>query len=462
MIFAAHFLFYCSVLSGLVTSRTLPLLAPDGRGSLLSRQASNESELLRPSDDPWYAAPVGWESESPGTVLKTRRSVYATPPVNFTADTLQVLYRTSDTHGDATWTVATVFVPLSPWCDRAADSATCSPAMVYFEVPYDSACPDASPGYLLQFGEPYGEMADMLRRGWYVAAPDYEGRLASYCLGKQAAHATLDALRAVPGATAAEFGLRFGDLRQAVWGYSGGAFAAQFTAEMAATYAPELEIAGIVVGGPAPNLTTVDERMTGKPTAGLVIASLLGITSQYPTAREFLLSHLKPTGDTYNASEFFRAKYLSSAMVLPYYEGQDVDRYFENGYADMFNPVIQEIIDTDSVLGLHGVPNMPMFIYAASADEFAPASETDALVRLLCTRGANILHHRNSIGTHNYEMFAGRKRALLYLSDVLDGTNYMKRPWEGCESIEVAITLTEALDGLHIIGQPEPEKGFWE
>ena len=82
--------------------------------------------------------------------------------------------------------------------------------------------------------------------------------------------------------------------RFAIWGYSGGAFAAAFAMELMEEYAGDLKekVVGAAVGGPSLNLTTVAMAMNGKGTAGLVVASLLGVTGQWDGASEFLRSRL--------------------------------------------------------------------------------------------------------------------------------------------------------------------------
>ncbi|ERS96741.1 hypothetical protein HMPREF1624_06950 [Sporothrix schenckii ATCC 58251] len=414
--------------------------------------ASRNKYLPPPSKDAWYAPPAGWESTKPGTVLRTRPHAYPTINIRNAIDTFQVLYRTSDSHSNASWSVATVFIPKShAHCvlhstSPAYNASACAHAMVAYEVPSDSADPDAAPSYLLQMREPYGEMRDMLARGWFVLVPDYEGPNASFCAGVQAGHATLDATRAVLSLAGPQLGLRTDAVKVGLWGYSGGAFAAEFAAELAATYAPELRIDASVIGGSSPNLTTVDERMNAKDTAGLVVTSILGITVQQPEARAFLLQQLHPTGP-YNKTTFLNATTMTGADALDAYSGQNVFDYFVNGRSDWANPAMQDVINADAVMGLHGVPRMPSFYYKAAHDEMSPVDETAEIVTSFCRQGANILFHRNTVGGHNDELWSGRLRALDYLSAKLDGavpadsTSNLTIPATGCATVDVTIPL---------------------
>lgn len=439
-----------------------------------------------PGLDDWYKPPSGWESAAPGAVLKTREKPYPTLTIKNTTYTYQVLYRSSDTHGNASWAVSTLYLPsahdrafcngsslapssnvniTAPSSSAPQDKPFCAHGIVTYAVPYDSADINASPSFLLQFGEPYGEMRDSLIRGWAVNVPDYEGPDASYCAGGQAGHAVLDSVRAVlkPEVTST---LGFGGpdrlpVKTAVWGYSGGAMAADFAAEMVGSYAPDVimfdkagkqvkesGLAGIIVGGPAPNLTTVDRLMNGKDTAGLVVASIVGITSQHKDGRDFILSSLHPDGD-FNKTFFMSALTMTGIEALDAFSNQTIESYFAQGAADMWGPELSSVFDRDGVMGMRGVPDpgVPVFFYKAIEDEMTPLFETDDLVHGYCAKGSNILYQKNTIGGHNQELWNGRPRAVKYLEQVLDGNvdEVVRRPLTGCKET----VLTD--------GDPDPD-----
>ncbi|KAK4166952.1 lipase 2 [Cladorrhinum sp. PSN259] len=406
--------------------------------------------LPPPSLDPWYSPTDNWQSTAPGTPLRIRTSAYPTINIRNCRDTLQILYRSSDTHGKPSWSVTTLFIPTShsPLCGTSSQTAntTCSHGIVSSLVPSDSVSPDAAPSYLLQSREPYGEMRDLLARGYVVAVPDYEGPTASYCAGAQAGYATLDGIRAILASTD-KIGIPLEKARHAIWGYSGGAFAAGFALELMEAYAPELrtKVVGGAVGGPSPNLTTVAQAMNNKDTAGLVIASLVGVTSQWPEAKEFLLSKLKKEGP-YNATEFLKVQKMAGVDALITYPRQNVYDYFENGAEDVWHPTIQEVIDKDAVMGVVGAPppDVPVFVYKAVNDEMSAVKETDDLVSKYCRHGSTVLYHRNTVGGHNDELWSGRLRTMDFLAHVLDDKRSanMTLPEVGkCLTADVAVPL---------------------
>ncbi|KAN0089549.1 Secretory lipase domain containing protein [Hyaloscypha variabilis] len=435
-------LFPCSLFVGQIFASVLPSFHY-GLNSLVQRDGNASWLLPVPTQDPWYSAPSDWETKSPGTPLRVRYSPYRNISIGACIDTFQVLYRTTDTNNNASWAVTTVFIPESQLNCSASSPENCSHGVVTYEVPYDSADPDATPSYLLQYGEPYGEIYELLKRGWFVNTPDYEGPLASYCAGVQSGHATIDSIRAVLQVSE-DFGLNHSVARNAIWGYSGGAMASEFSAELIGAYAPDLKLAGIVHGGLIPNVTSAGNKMTSKDTAGLAIAGIIGITSQQTDARKYIDSRLKTTGP-FNKTLFYTATEYSGAQVLGAFENQNVSDYFYNGTSDLDVPIMNDIYYSDATMGHHGVPNMPVFVYKAIHDEMSAAAETDALVDSFCSQGANILYHRNDVGGHNEELWQGRGRALSFLSDVLEDTDLMSMPKTGCSILNVTVAVNVTL-----------------
>jgi len=457
MHFPSSFLLLWGVYAAQVLTASLPSLPV--KREVNAFNPNPPSYLLPPSVDPWYEPPAGWQNASTGTALKVRSSAYSIINIGNCIDTFQVLYRTTDTHTNASWAVTTVFIPAShAQCKNGTNPDKCSHGIVSYEVPYDSASPDAAPSYLLQFSEPYGEMYDLLTRGWFVNVPDFEGPLSSYCAGMQSGHATLDSVKAVLQ-VAGQFGLRTSDAKAALWGYSGGAMATEFAAELAGSYAPDLKLAGVVHGGLVPSVMDGEERLNGKDAAGLIFSGLLGITSQHPEARKYIDSRLKDTGP-YNRTRFYSALGMNGIQVLLAFEYENIYNYFKNGKADLDNPLLTNMYNKDATMGIHGTPNMPVFIYKAIQDQMSPANFTDVLVDNFCKDGANILYHRNNLGGHNSELWQGRARALSFLSDVIDGTNELNMPKKGCKTENVTFAVSVTVNHTRVM-EGSQQVDFW-
>ena len=98
----------------------------------------------------------------------------------------------------------------------------------------------------------------MLRRGYVIAATDYPGLgtegIHPYLIGDSEAYSVLDSVRAARELPDAKAQKRF-----AVWGHSQGGHAALFTGQLAASYAPDLELVGVAAAAPATYLAELFE-----------------------------------------------------------------------------------------------------------------------------------------------------------------------------------------------------------
>ncbi|KAK3319103.1 secretory lipase-domain-containing protein [Apodospora peruviana] len=349
----------------------------------------------------------------------------------------QILYRSTDSEYNPSWDVTTLFIPWWQYRCSASTPTLCAHALLSYQLPYDTCNVDASPSFGLHVGEPYGEISDALSLGWFVSVPDYEGPLASYAAGVQAGHATLDGVRAVLQ-VAGVFGLRMDTTKVALWGYSGGALASEWAAELAVQYAPKLKIAGIALGGLTPNVTSVTGYINGRECAGLIPAGLLGIATQHPDAYSWIVGRLKPA----SAATFLSVRQMTAAQAIAQFRYQNIYDYFVGGYADIHEPkVVQHMYNVDGYMGYHGVPRMPVFIYKAVNDELSDVADTDALVDRFCGVGANILYHRNLAGNHNQELVNGRQRAFAWLTSILDGSYSDAYAAMGCTVVNVTYNL---------------------
>jgi hypothetical protein len=413
-------------------------IAPE-HGLLSERQAG--WLLPQPSLDIWRIPPLGWEKRLPGDILRLRYPAYPNlSEIKHCIDTFQIQYRSTDTHGNPMWGVATVFIPARHANCSSTNPEGCAHAVVSYQFPYNTVNAEASPSYFLQFGDLFRELEDLLEQGWFVVVPDYEGPTADYCANPQAAYLTLDAGKAVMKVVGS-FGLRMDKAKYLIWGYSAGAMSAAFAAEMAADYAPDLNITAIAYGGPIPNITTAGEMLRGQDAVGLVVACLVGITHHYPEALQFLIERIKKEGP-YNATGFFNVTRLTGIDVLENYIYQDVFEYFVNGASDYYDPILQRIMDREGAMGYRGTPKMPLFVYKSAIDEMSPTEQMDKLYDHYCASGANILYHRNMLANHTEESFVSRPRVFQYLRTILNGENKIDVPKTGCKTVNVSVPFT--------------------
>ncbi|PSR84065.1 lipase 1 [Coniella lustricola] len=387
------------------------------------------SQVLPPSEDPWYTAPAGYQDASPGEVLRNRTAqgdLAATVGSNCSA-AYNLLYRTTASQGNATFAVATVLVP--------RDVPAGTSALLSYQIPYDSAYINSSPSYSLYEGVSQ-DIKIALGKGYFVVVPDYEGPLASFTAGHMSGYATLDGVRATLNA-ADLYGLPE-DPYYAVWGYSGGALASEWAAELQEDYAPELDFAGAALGGLTPNVTSVLLTINERLSAGLAPPAIIGLLSQWPAVQSWVYSQFTAnTRGTYTEANFLAAENYTLSQAESAYELQDIFLYFKSGESTLTGPQVSSVVDQDGVMGLHGTPTMPVFAYKAIQDQISPVEDTDALIAKYCAAGANILYERNTVGTHGQEEVYGDPAATAWLDAVLTGTYADSYSTSGCTTLNV-------------------------
>jgi len=124
---------------------------------------------------------------------------------------------------------------------------------------------------------------DFLTAGYAVAATDgvgyLDGQIHSYGIGANAGHPILDIARVasrVPGSGVLP------TTRVGIAGYSEGGQASLWAAQLAVSYAPELNVVGAAAGGVPGNLTVTGKYLNGGPFAGFLIDAAVSLSTTYP------------------------------------------------------------------------------------------------------------------------------------------------------------------------------------
>ncbi|KAK8855837.1 secretory lipase-domain-containing protein [Apiospora arundinis] len=409
---------------------------------------TRDTGAIPPSQDPWYRAPLGFEATAPGTILRIRPD-----PSNITkvaancSSAYNILYRSTNAAYQPSWAVTTLLI--SSIADELNRTQSRSKLLSY-QTPYNTANVDQSPSYTLssekidpsqQLPSPLVDINNMLGRGWAVSIPDHEGPFAAFLAGPREGHAVLDSVRAALSSGHLPGGAN--GTSYAIWGYSGGSVATMFAAELQASYAPELSFAGASIGGLVTNVTESYDLQNMSPFTYLFPNFFLGITAEFPAARQYLISQLKTEGP-YNATGFQAILHLSNSDAMARYAMQNVSEYFVSGRAILDAPELSHVIYNNGFPGYHGIPQMPMFAYKAIHDDFAKIQSSDEILERFCTVGVNILNQRNTVGDHITEVSNGQPRALEWLDNALSGTLSQKYPVSGCKTEDVTVNITQA------------------
>ena len=354
--------------------------------------------------DPFYtytgATPL--KSIAPGTVLNTRTVTYhvAGMPTALTAQ--QLLYRTNDAQNRPVVNVTSVI--RSPVSNGRAIS---------YQSAYDSLNPYDEPsqviagdrdvtkiinvGTLLYSAESI-PLSTLLLLGYNVIVPDTEGQTADFAAGPEYGMTTLDSIRAALNTPSTGLAPTS---KVAMIGYSGGAIATNWAAQLAPSYAPDInkQLVGAAEGGvlvdPAHNLRYVDGSIVW---GGVAAAALAGLSRGFGFD---LTPYLSDRG----VAVFNDIQNQSLAYILPKYTGLHWATLFKPRYANDINSIPAYVTYANKVnAGLAASPTIPMYIGQGTAgvldgtfgsqvgDGVMLAYDVRALAQKFCASGVPVVY----------------------------------------------------------------------
>jgi pimeloyl-ACP methyl ester carboxylesterase len=316
---------------------------------------------------------------SPGEVVRTLEVLFdKAADVDGTA----LLYSSTSATGSPNVVSGTVYTPKEAWAGPG------SRPVVAFAPGTQGMGDRCAPSQTMPIGKYYelGAVRALLDRGWAVAVTDYE-KLGTagdhtYMVKDAEAHALLDIVRAAQKIP--ETGVA-ADSPVGLWGYSQGGQAASAAAEVEATYAPELEVAGVVAGGVPADLAVMTEHLDGEANqffSFLAFASV-GLDSAYSELD--LESYLNAEGsEVLSQSREGRGVCLEDG--LPLLAGRHIaDLTTAN---PLETPEWQARI-AEQDLGT-AVPAVPVFLFHGSSDQIVPPTLGEGLRDSWCAGGASV------------------------------------------------------------------------
>ncbi len=349
--------------------------------ALIATSDASASPVLGPSGSAFYTAPSPLPSGSPGELISYRP---ATVNLNVTLpenNAWNVMYLSTNQQGEPDVVTGTVIVPKAAWSGSGA-----RPVVSYAEGTQGLA-QKCAPSIQMAEGTEYdgGATIAALRKGYAVAITDYQGyttgSVPTYIAGKSEGHAVLDVVRAarqVPGSGVSS------SAPTIIWGYSQGGQAASWAAELQPSYAPEMKLAGVAVGGVPANLQSVAEFDNGSVGTAFGLDSLIGLSVTYPT--EFNLASFSNEAGLASA-----AKLLSECAIQSLAEFRDVnisqDTIGNKTFAEIESehPVIERIL-SEQKLGTLPI-DAPVYHYHGLEDEFVPVKQDVELHEAWCSLG---------------------------------------------------------------------------
>jgi len=380
--------------------------------SLLVAGITGSAEArVPPGQDPFYqytgSTPLA--NIAPGTVLKTRTVPYHVVGFALPIKTTQLLYRSTGQLGQPTVNVTSVVQPALHFGPQK---------LVSFQSAYDSLNADDEPSYAISGGLTLGGLlpnveslmiAPFLLQGYTINIPDTEGEQADFAAGQEYAFNTLDSLRATFNSSSV--GLP-GNTPTALIGYSGGAIATEWAAELAPDYAPDINqrLVGASIGGvlvhPMHNVHYVDGSLVW---AGIMPAAVIGTGRAYGV-------DFTPYLNDYGQQLYARLQKASIVNVLAQYPGLTWASIAKPEYQSPESiPLFVEVAN-DLIMGTGGTPSVPLLIWQGSNGELEGtlgnkpgigrgdgvmiAGDVRSLAREYCSRGVTISYNETALGSH--------------------------------------------------------------
>jgi len=409
-----------AVLAALCLGLSVPMVLP----GLLAPTAAAADVVpgsVAPDEDPFYTPPRQLPTNN-GDLIRSRpftayvsEIVVNVPAVPVPAHGWQIMYRTTDATGRPIAVTGSVFVPYSPWLgDRPVIGY--SPGTV---GPADRC----APSYGLARGSWYESVLplDALTVGYAVMVPDFEGMGVptdpTYLTGPSEGHAVLDGLRAAQRLP--EAGLS-PDAPAALWGYSQGGHATAWAGQLQPSYAPELNLKGIAVGGLPGDLDLVLDNVEQ---VGLHLAAwvYLGWHQAYPGLPWGSL--LTPLGAQKMAEVQTTCEVDPDQGLLGTDNGTSVFQGLT--MPDLFtaNPRTRSAWRAAVTQNSPGstAPKAPVYIYGSQADEIVPYTAQRSVYHSWCQLGANAQWHDTLPLNHVGAAVQGNPDALAWISSRFAG-----------------------------------------
>ena len=380
-----------------------------------------------PSSDPFYAYGGSLTSVAPGTVVKTRaisiQGVLAVFPAT------QVLYRTTGELGQATTTVATIIRPLVPL--EAGK-------LVSWQTFYDGLGPECRPSYTLRGGDGGYDttteealMLPYLLAGYPIVTADYEGTNDQWDAVQESGWDTLDGIRAAETV----LGLPAARTPVGMIGYSGGAIATEWAAELAPAYAPALDIVAAAAGGvqvdPAHNLSYVNGSLQWSGVIPPVLYALGGA---------FRLD-LSKYASAYGLSLMNKVKGGCINDFLGAFPGLKYQQLLKPQYQNIFAIRPFALISNKLIMSTGGTPKAAMFLANGNADGIGDdvmiAGDVEGLAHTYCQRGVNVQFAEYKRDAHVEAAVPFELAAIPFLEQRLNGLPVRS----GCGSIGTGNSL---------------------
>lgn len=335
--------------------------------------ASREQQAVKAQEvlDPFYSPPNPLPAGRPGDIIRVQ-SISGAPSG---ALAWRVLYLTERADGSRTASSGMVIAPNSP----APAGGRPVVAWAHGTVGLGVKCtPSRAPS-------PFSSMdwlGGMLDSGWVVTATDYAGLgtpgTQQYLVGRAEAHDVLNSIRAAQQISDTAAGNRY-----AVWGHSQGGHSALWSAVLAPSYAPELELVAASAAAPAAEIAPLmHEQYAG--VIGWVIGSEIFVS--WPSAYPELDIAEVATSKGAKTYKKLATDCMSEAAADAEIRNAAGEKLFTADPTTVPSWYDVALSETPPPLS----PGTPLIVAQGLSDEIVLPDTTAALTQSYCSAGSNL------------------------------------------------------------------------
>ncbi|MET9202351.1 lipase family protein [Gordonia sp. NPDC003585] len=345
----------------------------------------------------FYTPPARF-ANAPGSVIRSEASplLLQIPGManQWPGTAKRIMYTSRYQDGKPAAVTGTVVEPTAPWRGKGqrptvvvgpgtvGQADNCAPSkMMAFPMSVDITKPSIGVNYTAP------EMYYLLLQGVRVVVTDYIGLgtpgIHTYVNRAETGHAMLDAARAALRLAGAPTNAPVGFA-----GYSQGGGAAASAAELASTYAPELNVRGTYAGAPPADLAKVIPAIDGSTIAGAIGFAINGLMARYPNVDRVVQRETNAAGK----GALHKISQQCIGDIILSFAFQRTQNWTRSG--ETLSALINRYPDVQKVVGEQCIgrykPNAPVFLEGGVADDVIPYGQVAQLARDWRAQGANV------------------------------------------------------------------------
>jgi alpha-beta hydrolase superfamily lysophospholipase len=331
------------------------------------------------------------------------------------------MYRSMNTHGTPIAVTGMVLMPDKRWPGRGPRP------LVAYAAGTQGLADTCAPSSQLAAGTEYEGMfiKGLLARGYAVVVSDYEGSgtegVHTFMNRSAQATAVLDAIRAAQRLPEVDIPA---DGPVGITGYSEGGGAAAAAAELAPSYAPEINLVAVAAGSVPSELKLVVEKLDGSLYSSFLSYAVVGLAEAYDIDADALLSDR-------GKRQFEAIKKQCVFASLPLYAFTSTTSLMKTGkpLSSLFDVEPFKTIIDEQEIGRGRKPDVPVLLTHSVLDDAIPYAAGRNLAKRWCDQGADVRFSANAVPTHPAAILASYPEAFLYLEARFAGIPQASNCW---------------------------------